>query len=62
MKNARQNIEDTVTSLKEVRQCLNDAASTVENGSSRKRIQDELTAIESCLSQCEAIADTLKQQ
>lgn len=62
MKNARQNIEDTVTSLKEVKQCLNDAASTVENGGSRKRIEDQISAVESCLNECETIANTLKQQ
>jgi hypothetical protein len=61
MKSARVNIKDTVMSLKEVKQYLNDAASTVENGHTRKRIEEQLSAVETCLNECQTMSSTVKE-
>ena len=60
MKDARGRIEDTVRDLQKVKQCLNDAAATVENGSTKKRIDEQLSALESCLNECQTMSNTLE--
>lgn len=61
-KNARQNVEDSCSSLKQVKQYLNDAATTVENHSTKCKIENQLHSIEQCLSECEVIVNKLREK
>lgn len=60
-KNARQNLEDTCNNLRTIRDELTDASSTVENPTTRKRIENQLTNIDDCLGECREIASLLRE-
>lgn len=57
--NARQHVEHAITNLKEVKNCLGKATSNAENGTMRERIAGQLSSIENCLNECEAISSGL---
>jgi hypothetical protein len=56
---ARKHVEHAITNLKEVKNCLGKASSNAENGTIREKISSQLSSIESCLDECEAISSGL---
>jgi chaperonin cofactor prefoldin len=61
-KNARQNVEDTLSTLQKSIDSLRQAASTVENTDTKKRIEREIQTVSTTLTECQNIANTLRQQ
>lgn len=60
-KNARQNLEETCNSLRNIQENLMDASDTVENPNTKKRIQNQLHSIEECLGECKEITSLLRE-
>jgi hypothetical protein len=52
---ARKHVVHAITNLQEVKSCLGKATNNAENGTIRERIQSQLSSIENCLNECEAI-------
>lgn len=58
-RNAQQNVELSLNELKNVQQQLSDATQTVENPQTKNRIENELNSVNSMISECQNIANTL---
>jgi hypothetical protein len=59
---SRRHMEHAINSLEEVKQCLMKASNNAENGTIRSRIETEVSHIDSCLRDCQAIASGFSNQ
>lgn len=61
-KNARQLVQDSVSTLKNVRSTLSDAASSAEKPDNKNMIQRQLSSVDSLITECESISSKLSQE
>ena len=61
-KNARGLVQDSCNNLNTARQSLQNAIETAEKPQNRQEIQDALRVVDSALSKCQGIANTLSNQ
>lgn len=61
-KNARGLVQDSCNNLNTARESLQNAIETAEKPQNRQEIQDALRVVDSALSKCQGIANTLSNQ
>ncbi|MDP4144785.1 MAG: hypothetical protein Q8936_09970 [Bacillota bacterium] len=58
--NNKSSMQNTISSLKEVRPYLVDAANTVENVTTKRRIETQISVLDSCIKECENIEKSIQ--
>lgn len=60
--NFMQKVDETCSGLKSVKRNLSEAASNVENHMTKERMERQISEIETCLRECESIAEEMKNK